>query len=357
MALTFKSATTDQITYESKKEPSPASAWLIAVGLLLVGFIFNRMDPTFSTTYLQILQVIFFCLSWLLFMVLIFQPAGFYLVSPASIVFDRVKGTMQLVSERGPSTKVIHIPLSEIKVVRLEEQEKGSTDNDRRVLYHLALEFHSGDQWYIASSYFRKTIDEQLEQLQRLVSSSSNAEATLHFASPASWQVVNQPGDVLATWSNSIKGRPWRSIARTLVYLAVLGGIIYLSMTRDTTKDTIVSFAILSPFAGLGAWLLVRGYRRLWRDAHTKFALRVHGGGLDYYEFEKEGGKQRKHAHFDVDKIEAIRYAYAPDRGLPHEIEIVQRGGNIFAVPTTLTAFERQEAVLWLRNELGMGKR
>lgn len=249
------------------------------------------------------------------------QPKYIRKTRPETIVFDNDKGAVIMTMDRrqGPEA---YIRYDEVRGLEVLKHVSGSGD-DRRTTYYTLLRKKDGGEWYLDSFGSQRGAENFKDRLEQHIQWAAPFTATMPVALSPKIERKEGGGKTIIHWQNEVSMVTLAIVG--IVISLIFGGIVMAVVSGHSggASDAYFELAMLLVFGAVFGFVLSLLFRRIAKDANTRYAVAVDSQQLTYYEFSKKDGQMRNERALPLSAIQSIRYSFGSPNNLTAGIAIL----------------------------------
>jgi hypothetical protein len=348
------SHTEKQTVFESKKGCSKNFILILFSFITLSGMAIHLIYPDFNSMPWAPIKVTCWMMSFFIF-IIAFVSSGTLNEQPGSYVFDHEKGWVAIHSIANPSV-IGYVLYSEILKLDIHIESRKSK-NSTTYYYHGYLEKRDGSKWHFVNSLKKDEVVKVIEDLLPCIKSDLPTSAPLQDELSNKIEKLGNKEQAVLHWQNKALFRTIQLIIFSIFYLGFISFcLLALFVFPETPAGAKIVVAIfLLFFGGLLGYALITAFRRNLKNLFRKFALSINATQLEYYEFNKLTGKQKKNVAFPLHAVGAIRYTYVSWENIKKPIEVIAKDENEKSVEIYIDALSPVECLQienWLQQNI-----
>lgn len=350
----LKSHSTKQTIFESKKGCSKSFLLILFSFITVSGIVIHLIFPDFNSMPWAPIKVTCWMMSFFIF-IIVFVSFGTLNEQPGSYVFDHEKGWVAIHSITDPSI-IGYVLYAEILKLDIHIESRKSK-NSTTYYYNGYLEKKDGSKWHFVRSQNEDEVVKIIEDLLPCIKTDLSTSAPIQDELSNKIEKLGNKDQAVLHWQNKAVFRTIQLIIYSFIYLGFIGFcLLALFVFPETPAGAKIVVSILFLlFGSLLGYALVTAFRRNLKNLFRKFALAINSAQLEYYEFNKLTGKQKKNVSFPLNSIGTIRYTYVSWENIKKPIEVIAKDKNEKMVEIYLDALSPVECLQienWLQQTI-----
>jgi hypothetical protein len=289
------------------------------------------------------------------FLIVLFVSAGIHNEEPEKFIFDHEKGWVSIHAKSETNIEA-YIQYAEIKKLDIHVKEiKGK--NSTTYVFYGYLEKLDGSKWHFVKDGNRNKVEEAIKLILPLINTAPKGNKPPRTTISSKIEKLLRGDTALLYWQNKAAFRSFQLFIYTLLWLGIVTlCFCLLFLIPDIplgAKIAIVIFLLL--IVSIFGYYLLLAIKRNLKNLFRKFAIAITPEKVEYYEFNKNSGKQKVNVALAVSEINSIRFTFVSWENFKKPIEIIPKDKNAEAVAFYMDALNPVECLQvenWIQETL-----